>query len=73
MLELSSNQLNDDLECGMPSEEDLVEARIAWEVGKTLGCKVSNEEAMIRALANIPEHQDFVLPRKRGRPRKNKS
>ena len=73
VLELSSNRLNDDLECGMPSEEDLVEARIAWEVGKTLGCKVSNDEAMIRALANLPEHQDFILPRKRGRPRKNKS
>ena len=57
----------------MPDGEDLVEARITWDVGKFLGLKVSNEEAMIDALSKVDECQDFVLPRKRGRPKKNKS
>ena len=72
VLESNSIRLYDDLDCGMPNEEDLVEAKIAWEVGKTLEYEVSNKEAMICALAKLPENQDFVLPRKRGRPRKNK-
>ena len=71
-LESSSSRLNDDLESVVSCEEDLVEARITWDIGKTLGCKVSNEKAMICALAKLPEYQDFVLPRKRSRPRKNK-
>ena len=53
-----------------PCEEDLVEARISWDIGKSLGCKVSNEKAMICALAKVLDIQ--VLPRKRGRSRKNK-
>ena len=53
-------------------EEELVEAQITWDIGKMLGCKVSNEMAMITALTKVSECQDFVIPRKRGRPRKNK-
>ena len=53
-----------------PWEENLIEAQITWDIGKTLGCKVSNEMAMINALARVPEGQDFVIPRKRGCPKK---
>ena len=55
-----------------PCDEDLVEAPITWEVGKLLGCSANNEKAVIEALAKIPECQDFIMPRKRGRPKKNK-
>ena len=53
-------------------EEDLVETQITWDVGKTLGLRVSDDRAMVAALAKVQELQDFVLPRRRGRPRKNK-
>ena len=56
----------------MPAEEDLVEARISWDMGKIMGFNISNDEAMIKALAKVKECQDFVLPRRRGRPRKKK-
>ena len=56
----------------MPIEDELVEAKVTWDIGKMLGCQVNNEEAMIKALAKVHDCQDFVLPRKRGRPRKNK-
>ena len=36
----------DDYDIEMPLEEDLVEARITWEVGKMLGCEVNNDKAM---------------------------
>ena len=57
----------------MPVEEDLVEAQITWDLGKTLGLQVENEKAVVTALAKIRDCQDFVLPRKRGRPRKKKA
>ena len=50
-----------------------MEVKISWDVGKTLELQVSNEGAMIAALAKVQEIQDFTLLRKRGRPRKNKS
>lgn len=55
-----------------PWEENLVEAKITWDMGKTMGFKVSNEMAIVEALTRIPECQDFVIPRKRGRPMKKK-
>ena len=72
LLGSNSNRMFDDLEGAVPCEEDLVEARISWDIGKTLGCKVSDEKAMICALAKVSDCQDFVLPRKRGRPRKRR-
>ena len=72
MLESLSGIQSDDNEVQVPCEEDLVGARISWDIGKTLGLKVSNENAMFDALAKVQECQDFVMPRKRGRPRKNK-
>ena len=50
-----------------------MEAKISWDVGRTLGLQVSNEGVMIVTLAKVQEIQDFTLPRKRGRLRKNKS
>ena len=67
LLDSSSNQMSVIMEEVMPCEEGLVEARISWDIWKTLGLKVSNEKAMICMLAKVPEFQDFVLPRKRGR------
>ena len=55
-----------------PRDEDPMEAPTTWEVGKLLGCSANNEKAVIEALAKIPECQDFIMPRKRGRPKKNK-
>ena len=54
------------------NEDDLVETQVSWGLGKELGLKVGNEKAMIHALSKVREMQDFVLPRKRGRPRKKK-
>ena len=54
----------------MPDEDDLVEAHITWDIGKTLGLQAINEKAVADALAKIQDCQDFVLPRRRGR-RKN--
>ena len=56
----------------MLNEEDLVDAKVTWDVGKALGLQVSNERAMFEALSKVHEVQNFVLPRTRGRPRKNK-
>ena len=56
----------------MPIEDELVEAKVTWDIGKTLGCQVNNEEAIIKALTKVHNCQDFILPRKRGLPRKNK-
>ena len=60
------------IEIVLPFEEELVEAQKSWNIGKDLGLKVSNEVAMVDALAKIKECQDFSLPRKRGRQRKKK-
>ena len=49
-----------------------MEAKVTRDIGKTMGCQVNNEEAMIKALAKVHDCQNFVLLRKRGRPRKNK-
>lgn len=35
----------------VPSDEDLVEARISWDMGKMMGFKISNDLAMVAALA----------------------
>ena len=37
-----------------------------------LGLKVGNKIAMIEALSKIKECQNFSLPSRRGRPKKNK-
>ena len=73
LMEPTSLLYKDDDKEVIPEEEDLVEARISWDVGKFLGLKVKNDKAMIDALAKVKECQDFVMPRKRGRPRKNKA
>ena len=39
----------------VPNNEDLVEVKISWDVGKTLGLQVSDEGAMIAALAKVQE------------------
>ena len=72
LLESNSTWLSEANEDTLLVEEDLVGTQISWNVGKTLGLKVNNEEALTAALAKVDECQDFVLPRKRGRPRKNK-
>ena len=72
MLESLLDIQSEDNEVQMPCEEDLVEVRVTWDIGKTLGLSVSNEKAMFDALAKVQECQDFVIPRRRGRPRKNK-
>ena len=68
-LSILNRDVNEDV---ILDEEDLVEAWVSWKVGKVLELKISNDKAMIDALAKVKECQDFVLPRKRGRPRKNK-
>ena len=60
------------IEVVTPWEENLVQAHITWDIGRTLGLKVSNDMAMIKALARVPECQDFVILRKREHPRKKK-
>ena len=37
----------------VPFEEDLVEARVSWDLGKAMGLKVSNDKAMVAALAKV--------------------
>ena len=56
----------------IPKDEDLVEAKVAWDLGKFLGLEVSNDEAMIAALSKVKDCQDFVLLKKRGQTKKNK-
>ena len=60
------------IEIVIPFKEELLEAQNTWDIGKTLGVKSSNGLTMIDALSKIRECQDFSLPQKRGRPRKNK-
>ena len=45
--------LREGIEDIVPNDEDLVEAKISLDVGKTLGLQVCNEGAMIAALANV--------------------
>ena len=56
----------------LPFEKDLVEAQNSWNIGKALGLKVSNENAIIEAISKVRECQDFSLPMRRGRRKKNK-
>ena len=49
-----------------------METQITLDVGKTLGLQVSDDSAMLATLAKVRELQDFVLPKKRGRTKKNK-
>ena len=72
LFESGSNFQGGAIEIVLSFEEDLVEAQNTWNIGKALGLKVSNEKAMIDALSKVKECQDFFLPRRRGRPRKNK-
>ena len=44
----------------------------SWNIRNVMGLKISNELAMINALSKVKEYQNFTLPRRRGRPRKNK-
>ena len=63
----------DDIETEVLWEERLVEARVSWDLAKTLGLSVSNEKAMVAAIAKVQDCQDFILPRRRGHPRKAKN
>ena len=72
LVESNLNRHGEIEEFVMPIEDELVEAKVIWDIGKTLGCQVNNEEVMSKALATVHDCQDFVLPRKRGRPKKNK-
>ena len=40
-------------EAAMPDEDDVVEAQITWDIGKTLGLQAINEKAVVDALAKI--------------------
>ena len=72
VIDLISFTQREDNEVVVPLEEDLVEARVSWDIGKALGLKVGNDKAMVVALAKVQECQDFVLQRRRDHPRKNK-
>ena len=57
----------------MPNEDDLVEAKITWDLGKELGLQVSDERALLKALSKVQEVQDFSdKRRRRRRPKKQK-
>ena len=56
-----------EIEIVLPFGEELVEAQHTWNIAKAMGLKVSNELEVIDYLSKIKEHQDFTLPRKRGR------
>ena len=62
----------DAIEVVLPFDEELVEAQNTWNVGKALGLKLSNELAMVEALSKVRECQDFSMPTRRRRPKKNK-
>ena len=49
-----------------------MEAQNMWNIAKAMGLSVSNELEVIDYLSKIKECQDFTLPRKRGRNRKNR-
>ena len=53
LLESISFLQRDDNEVVVPFEEDLVEARVSWDLGKAMGLKVSNDKAMVAALAKV--------------------
>ena len=72
LLVSASNLQGDDCEVVTPWEENLIKARVSWDLGKVLGLRVSNEIAMIEALAKVPKCQDFVMPRRKGHPRMKK-
>ena len=73
LLDSESILQREDNEDMVSNDEDLMEAQVSWDLGKVLGLQVSNERAMVSALAaKVQECQDFVLPRRRDRPRKNK-
>ena len=59
LLVSTSNIQGEDCELVMPWEENLIDARFSWDLGKVLELKVSNEMAMIEALAKVLECQDF--------------
>ena len=63
----------DEIEEDLTDGENLVEARVTWDLGKALGLRGSNEKSIIDALAKMHDCQDLVLPRRRGRPRKVKA
>lgn len=67
-----SNIQSDDIEVVTLWEESLVEARLTWDLRKTLGLKTSNELAVIEALAKGSKCLNFVIMRKWRRPRKKK-
>ena len=72
MIESESAVQKDEIEDDVQDEENLVEAQVSWDLGKALRLSSSNEKSIIDALTKIQERQDFVLPRKRGRPIKVK-
>ena len=72
LLNLDSNLQSGAIEIVLPFEEELVEAQNVWNIGKALGISVSNELAAIEAISKVKECQDFFLPRRRGRGKKNK-
>ena len=73
ILESISTLQRKDIEVVVPDEVDLVDAQISWDIGKILGLQVSNEKAMIAALAKVQECQDFILLRKRDAPGRTKA
>ena len=72
MFESGSNFQGGAIEIVLPLEEELMEAQNTWNIGATLGVTTSNEIAMLDALSKIRECQDFSLPKRRRRTRKNK-
>ena len=66
LFDFNSNRRWGDYGAVIPFEEDLMEARISWDVGKILGLKVSNEKTMVTSLSKVHECQDFVFPKKKG-------
>ena len=56
----------------LPFEEELVEVQNTWNIAMVIGLKTSYELAVIDYLSKIKDCQDFTLPRKRGRCKKNK-
>ena len=55
LLVSASNLQGEDCEVVTPWEENLIEARTSWDLGKGLGFKVTNEMAMIETLAKVPK------------------
>ena len=55
----------------IPTEEELVEAQITWDIGKMLGLQVSNENAVIAALSKMHEVQDCLTLKERPSKKEN--